>query len=69
VYESYDIGDVKLDMKDSTLGIQPIWHWMHPFGVLTSDLHRITYANAASYLRLVPQGVVIFSGESIENLA
>jgi len=36
------------------LQIQPI----HPARILTSYLHRIAYANDASYFRLVPQAVV-----------
>src|SRR5262245_56514392 len=31
---------------------------IHPSRVLTSQLHRIAYANDASYFRLVPQAVV-----------
>ena len=31
---------------------------IHPSRVLTSNLHRIAYANDASYFRLVPQAVV-----------
>src|SRR5512133_3242077 len=31
---------------------------IHPSRVLTSYLHRIAYANDASYFRLVPQAVV-----------
>ena len=41
-------------MKEATLDIQPI----DPSRVLTSYLHRIAYANDASYFRLVPQAVV-----------
>jgi len=33
-------------------------HIIHPSRVLTSHLHRIAYANDASYFRLVPQAVV-----------
>src|SRR6188474_704348 len=33
-------------------------HIIHPSRVLTSYLHRIAYANDASYFRLVPQAVV-----------
>jgi len=54
VHESHGIDDIKLDMKKSTLEIHPI----HPSRVLTSYLHRIAYANDASYFRLVPQAVV-----------
>jgi len=32
--------------------------FIHPSRVLTSYLHRIAYANDASYFRLVPQAVV-----------
>src|SRR4029450_2138111 len=31
---------------------------IHPSRVLTSHLHRIAYANDASYFRLIPQAVV-----------
>src|ERR1044071_3082448 len=31
---------------------------IHPSRVLTSPLHRMAYANDASYFRLVPQAVV-----------
>src|SRR6185436_12107609 len=54
VCESDGIGDLKPDMKKATLEIQPI----DPARVLTSYLHRIAYANDASYFRLVSQAVV-----------
>jgi D-lactate dehydrogenase len=58
VCESDGIGDVKLDMNKSTLEIHPVAQLIHPARVLTSYLHRIAYANDASYFRLVPQAVV-----------
>src|SRR4030095_6864087 len=42
----------------SNLEIHPISQLIHPSRVLTSYLHRIAYANDASYFRLVPQAVV-----------
>ena len=45
-------------MKKTTTEIQPISQFIHPSRVLTSYLHRIAYANDASYFRLVPQAVV-----------
>src|SRR5688572_8280484 len=45
-------------MKKSTLEIHPVSQLIHPSRVLTSYLHRIAYANDASYFRLVPQAVV-----------
>ena len=41
-------------LTGAALDIQPI----HPSRILTSYLHRIAYANDASYFRLVPQAVV-----------
>src|SRR5215211_597889 len=35
-----------------------LFHIIHPSRVLTSYLHRIAYANDASYFRLVPQAIV-----------
>ena len=45
-------------MRKATLEIQSISQVIHPSRVLTSYLHRIAYANDASYFRLVPQAVV-----------
>jgi D-lactate dehydrogenase len=45
-------------MKEATLDIHSIKQFIHPSRVLTSHLHRIAYANDASYFRLVPQAVV-----------
>jgi len=45
---------VNFNLKEATLEIQSI----HPSRVLTSYLHRIAYANDASYFHLVPQAVV-----------
>jgi len=47
-----------LSMKKATLEIQRVTQFIHPSRVLTSYLHRIAYANDASYFRLVPQAVV-----------
>ena len=54
MYELDGVGNAKSDIKKATLEIQPI----HPSRILTSYLHRIAYANDASYFRLVPQAVV-----------
>jgi len=58
VYESDGLGKVRSEMKKSTLEIHPVTQAVHPSRVLTSYLHRIAYANDASYFRLVPQAVV-----------
>ncbi len=58
MYESDDIGDANPDSKKVTMEIQPIAEFIHPSRVLTSYLHRVAYANDASYFRLVPQAVV-----------
>jgi D-lactate dehydrogenase len=58
VCESDGIGAVVPHMKEATLDIHSIKQFIHPSRVLTSHLHRIAYANDASYFRLVPQAVV-----------
>ncbi len=45
-------------MKSSTLEMHPVSQVIQPSRVLTSYLHRIAYANDASYFRLIPQAVV-----------
>ena len=60
------VGNVKPDMNKATLEIHRISKLIHPSRVLTSHLHRIVYANDASYFRLVPQAVV--QPNSIEEI-
>ena len=58
MYESDGVGNVRSDVKTSTLETHPVTQAVHPSRVLTSYLHRIAYGNDASYFRLVPQAVV-----------
>jgi D-lactate dehydrogenase len=53
------MNDIKSDVKETTIMIQSsIEEFIHPSRVLTSYIHRVAYANDASYFRLVPQAVV-----------
>ena len=64
MYELDGVGDVKLDMKKSTLEIHPIAQLIHPSRVLTSYLHRVRQRRV---LFSAPAAGTSLSGPAVSN--